>query len=319
MATRNAVPDLLGRTSEVCGEEVLYRFANGLAIKTEIWNKDDGLRILPLGSPQGSLMNHMLHFPELVRGKRLFEPFAGSGALGFMALRVGAQHVDFLDINPRAAAFHLENARLNQLSASRFRSIEGDIATFEPERRYDLILANPPFVPTPEGIEGTITSNGGPEGNRFVEILLKRLEEFLEPDGEALILVFQFVKRRQPLLVDLISRLLVRRSVELTPSQKRPISFEAYWEAYTKLFPKARDEIDRWRSALLEKHGEDLTLCHYVVRVGARGDAPPSCVMRDDFTAEFGESFLVPSEDEKKLSLGRAFENFVPSRDRHEA
>jgi hypothetical protein len=115
-------------------------------------------------------------------------------------------------------------------------------------------------VPTPEGIEGTITSNGGPEGNRFVEILLQRLEEFLEPDGEALILVFQFVERRQPLLVGLIPRLLVRRLVELTPSQARPTSFEAYREAYTRLFPRAQDEIARWRSALLEKHGEDLTL-----------------------------------------------------------
>jgi adenine-specific DNA methylase len=110
MATRSTLPDLLGRTSEVRGEEVLYRFANGLAIKTEIWNKDDRLRILPLASPQGSLMNHMVGFPEVVRGKRLFEPFAGSGALGFMALKVGAQHVDFHDINPRASDFQLENA-----------------------------------------------------------------------------------------------------------------------------------------------------------------------------------------------------------------
>jgi hypothetical protein len=89
MVTRDGLPDLLGRTSEVHGEEVLYRFANGLFIKTEVWNKADRHRILPLGSPQGSLMNHMLGFPEVVRGKRLFEPFAGSGALGFMALKLG--------------------------------------------------------------------------------------------------------------------------------------------------------------------------------------------------------------------------------------
>ncbi len=312
MVTRDGLPDLLGRTSEVSGEEVLYRFANGLAIKTEVWNKSDRLRILPLGSPQGSLMNHILHFPEVVRGKRLFEPFAGSGAISFMALKLGAEHVDFLDINPRASAFLVENARLNQLPASRFRSIDGDVASFEPERRYDLIIANPPFVPTPDGIEGTVTSNGGPEGNRFVEILLRRLEEFLEPDGEALILVFQLVSQEQPLLVDLISRTLVRRPVELTPAQERPISFEAFREAYTKLFPNAREEIARWKSALLEKHAPGLTLCHYVARVRARGERPTSCVMRDDFAEQFGESFLVPTEDEMGFAMGRAFENFVP-------
>jgi hypothetical protein len=230
-----------------------------------------------------------------------------------MALKVGARHVDFLDINPRASDFHRENAELNQLSSSRFRSIEADIAVFEPEQRYQLILANPPFVPTPEGIEGTITSNGGTDGNRFVETLLRRLEEFLEPQGEALIYVFQFVSRQQPLLVDLISELVARRLVELTPSQKRPIRFEAYRQAYSQLFPEAQEEIARWGSALLEKHGEDLTLCHYIARVGERRYQPTSCVIRDDFAEQFGESFLVPSDNEEEISIGRVFENFVTS------
>lgn len=312
MTTQNGLPDLLGRTSEVHGEEVVYRYANGLAIKTEVWNKADRLRILPMGSPQGSLMNHMLHFPEVVRGRHIFEPFAGSGAIGFMALTLGAEHVDFLDVNPRAGSFLAENALLNQLDASRFRWIEADIATYEPERRYDLIIANPPFVPTPDGIEGTVTSNGGAEGNRFVEVLLRRLEEFLEPEGEALMLVMQLVSQEQPLLVDLISRTLVRRAVELTPSQRRPISFEAFSKAYTQLFPEAREEISRWRSVLLEMHGPSLALCHYVARVRARGDRPTSCVMRDDFAEQFGESFLVPTDDEEGIAMGRAFENFVP-------
>ena len=313
MPTREPLPDLLERTSEVCGEEVIYRFANGLSIKTEAFNKPDKLRILPLGSPQGSLMNHMVHFPDVVRGKRVFEPFAGSGALGFMALKVGAHHVDFLDVNPRAPDFHRENGELNQFSASRYRSIEADIASFQPEHRYQLILANPPFVPTPDGIEGTITSNGGSDGNRFVEILLRWLEEFLEPQGEALILVFQLVRRQQPLLVDLISELVVRRPVELTPSQKRPIGFEAYCHAYSQLFPDAQEELARWRSTLLEKHGEGLTLCHYIARVGGRTDRPTCCVIQDDFAEKFGESFLVPSDNEAEFSIGTVFENFVTS------
>lgn len=316
MPTRSTLPDLLDRISEVHGEEVVYRFANGLTIKTEIFNKDDKLRILPLGSPQGSLMNHMLHFPELVRGKRVFEPFAGSGPLGFMALKLGARHVDFLDVNPKASVFQRENARLNQFPSSCFRSIEADIATFQPDRRYELILANPPFIPTPDGIEGTVTSNGGTDGNRFVEILLRRLEEFLEPHGEALILLFQLVRGQQPLLAELISELGVRRPIELTPSQERSIDFEVYCGAYSKLFPGAQEDIARWRSSLIQKHGEDLSLCHYVARVGPRGDAPTSLVFRSDFAEQFGDSFLVPSDNQEEISIGRVFENFVPSSQR---
>jgi hypothetical protein len=97
-AVKSPLPNLLQRTHEVQGDQMLYRFGNGLFIKTEIFRKHDRLRILPLGAPQGSLMNHMLHFPDVTPGKDVFEPFAGSGALGFMALKPGAHHVDFLKI-----------------------------------------------------------------------------------------------------------------------------------------------------------------------------------------------------------------------------
>jgi len=308
------LPDLLQQTREIHGDEVLYRFANGLTIKTEIFCKDDRLRILPLGAPQAGLMNHMLQFPQLVRDKHVFEPFAGSGALGFMALKAGARHVDFLDINGRAVDCQRENAARNGYPTSYFRSIEGDIATFRPEEPYDLIVANPPFVPTPEGIDGTITSNGGPDGNRFVEILLRQLEELLRPEGEALVYLFQIVRRQEPLVVDLALKRLQQRRVDLTPAQTRPIHFDAYLRAYSRLFPGSEEAIARWKSELFEKHGDDLSLCHYVMQIGPRNVDTTSCAIRDDFPERFGESFLVPCHNEDELAFGRVFENVVPSR-----
>jgi len=65
-----SLPDLLQRSREIQGEQVVYRFGNGLTLKTEILRKNDRLRILPLGSPQGSLMNHMLKFPGNCEGQR---------------------------------------------------------------------------------------------------------------------------------------------------------------------------------------------------------------------------------------------------------
>src|SRR5262249_35912551 len=75
-AVKSPLPNLLQRTHEVQGDQMLFRFGNGLLIKTEIFRKPDRLRILPLGAPQGSLMNHMLHFPNVAQGKDVFEPLA---------------------------------------------------------------------------------------------------------------------------------------------------------------------------------------------------------------------------------------------------
>jgi len=312
MSSAKPLPDLLQRTTEEEGEVVFNHFANGLTIKTEIFFKRDGERILPLGSPQGSLMNHLLAFPEAIQHKRIFEPFAGSGALGFMALEAGAEHVDLLDINPRAADFQRDNASLNDFSPRQFDAITADIASFTPEQKYDLILANPPFVPTPDGVAGTLTSNGGPEGSLFVEILLERLEQLLEASGRALIYVFQFARNGKPLIFDALAAIAKQRPIEVTPTQARPISFEAYCQAYRKLFPQAATAIEDWRSSLVRAHGSDLELCHYVVDIGARTAAASECVLRDNFAEKFGEAFRVPSEKEDELAFGRVLENLVP-------
>lgn len=305
------LPDLLQRTFEVSGEEILYQFVDGFTIKTEVLRKNDKWRILPLGSPQGSLMNHVLNFPEIARDKRVFEPFAGAGPLGFTALKVGAKHVDFLDINPRAAEFHQANAVLNQFASSQFTSITGDIADFMPEKRYSLILANPPFIPTPEEIEGAITSNGGPEGNRLVEILVERLDTFLELNGKALIYVFQLVKDDQPLIAELLARTVKNRSVEITPSQARSSPFEAYCEKYLQLFPASSPAINRWRANLVRKYGSNLRLSHYVIDIGAQSDNPTDCVIRENFTEKFGKRFFITSGRETAIALERASENSV--------
>jgi Methyltransferase small domain len=310
------LPNLLQRSREVQGDQVLYRFGNGLRIKTEIFRKNDRLRILPLGTPQGSLMNHMLNFPEVVKDKDIFEPFAGSGALGFMALKVGARHVDFLDINSRALSFQIDNALLNDFPASHYRPIVGDITTFTADRRYDVILANPPFVPTPQGIEGIITSNGGPEGNRFVETLLKRLEELLQPSGQAFIYLFQIVKRSEPLIIELMLRHLDHRVVELTPSQVRPISFAVYCRTYAEVFPEAEKAIARWKADLIGRYGNDLMLNHYVAHIGPRTENVTSYVIRNNFREKYGEDLRVPFRDDKDLSYNRILENVLDFGDR---
>lgn len=305
------LPDALQRTKEVRGNETWFGFANGLRIKTDSPGNLDPLRILSLGSPQGALMNHLVNHPGTARGKRVLEPFAGSGALGFMALKVGAAHVDFLDVNPRACEFQRDNGAANGFDPSTFGAIEGDIAAFSPDTTYDLILANPPFVPTPDGIPGTLTSNGGPEGNCFVEILLQRLEALLAPEGRALIYVFQFVIGETPLVVRLIQEHVKHRPAVLTPSQRNPIPLAAWCRSYTRLFPEDATIAEAWLSDLARRHGPELCLCHYVLELSPRSEDATSCIVRHDFAEKFGEAFFVPSDPPEDLALGRVFENVV--------
>ena len=73
--------------------------------------------------------------------------------------------------------------------------------------RFDRILANPPYLPTPAGAEDPDPGDrwaldGGPDGLRVTERLLAQLPEHLAPGGEAYVLFssVQDARRREELL-----------------------------------------------------------------------------------------------------------------------
>ena len=297
---------------EASADGRIYRFEHGLEIHTDQPLAGDRARVLALGTPQATLMNYMLCRPERLAGRLVFEPFAGSGAIGLTALRAGARRVELLDVNPRAVRFARENAARNGFGPEQIACIEGSIESFAPIQPYDLIFANPPFVPTPGSMAGTLTSNAGSEGNLLVDILLRRLDALFGPDGEAFVYLFQFVREGRPLVVDSIEQWVMEREVELTPTQQRPISAAAYFDAYLELFPSEADAIRRWRTDLTSRHGSALTLDHYVVHVGARRLEPTRWGIVDNLERKFGEGLRLVFADDRELALGRAFENFVP-------
>lgn len=122
---------------------------------------------------------------------RILDLCCGTGALGILAARAfpGA-HVDLTDDDSRAigaAAINIERAgigdRAELLKSSLFDGLAG--------RRYDLIVCNPPYVPTAElaaapaefGHEPRHGLDGGRDGLAVWRRVVARLDEFLEPGG----------------------------------------------------------------------------------------------------------------------------------------
>lgn len=113
---------------------------------------------------------------------------------GVQALQRGATAARLVavDVNPRAVALTRHNAALNGVDHLDVRL--GDL--FGPVRgeRFDVIIANPPFVTSPY-TTGPSYHAGGATGDRVVRRILAGLDRHLHPGGRAFAVTHLGVRR----------------------------------------------------------------------------------------------------------------------------
>ena len=117
-------------------------------------------------------------------GSHVLDLGTGCGALALAASRAGAASVTAVDLSRRSVL----TARLNCLLHGALVSVRrGDL--FEPvdQRRFDLVLANPPYVPAPTAAlpRHTVARcwNGGVDGRTVLDRICAAAAERLTPRG----------------------------------------------------------------------------------------------------------------------------------------
>jgi len=114
--------------------------------------------------------------------RSLLDVGCGAGSLALLARARGVPDVMGVDLDPRAIAYSQLNARLNGLSVE---WAAGDLTAPAAGRRFDAVVAQPPFVTHPEGVEGTTYLHGGARGDELTMRLLGELDGVLSERGRA--------------------------------------------------------------------------------------------------------------------------------------
>lgn len=122
-------------------------------------------------------------------GATVLDLCTGSGLLAIEAARRGAREVTAIDVSRRAILATRMNARLNGV---RVRALRGDLFTPVAGRRFDLIVSNPPYLPS-EGAElparGAARAwEGGPDGRAFIDRICRQAQAHMAPGGVLLLL-----------------------------------------------------------------------------------------------------------------------------------
>lgn len=120
------------------------------------------------------------------RESRVLDYCTGTGAVAVAAARRGAASVVAVDVSARATLSAWTNARLRRLPIEVRR---GGIDVARRHGPYDVVLANPPYVPVDDA-EPALRSpcwDGGPDGRKIVGPLCRQMRALLRPGGVALI------------------------------------------------------------------------------------------------------------------------------------
>ncbi len=120
----------------------------------------------------------LVHVAPRYPVSRMLDLCTGSGIQAIVGSR-NALQVTGVDINPRSIRFARFNAQLNGIDNVRF--VEGDL--YEPVSGmiFDVIHANPPFVPSPHG--DLHFRDGGNQGDAVLCRIIESAGDYLSPEG----------------------------------------------------------------------------------------------------------------------------------------
>ena len=171
---------------------------------------------------------------------RALDLCTGGGSLAILAARVFANaRVDAVDLSPDALEVARRNVEEHGL-AGRVTIIEGDLFAPLKDRRYDLILVNPPYVdaealaafPPEYAAEPRMAHAGGADGLDIVRRILREATEHLTPEG---VLVCEIGRGRGLILRDFPDlpfvwldtdesegEVFLLRASDFSPPQRRP-------------------------------------------------------------------------------------------------
>ncbi|MGW1751030.1 HemK2/MTQ2 family protein methyltransferase [Streptomyces sp. NPDC002092] len=133
------------------------------------------------------LLRRALYREAITERTDVLDLGTGSGVLAVEAARLGGR-VTAVDISWRAVAATWVNALLN---GQTLRVRHGDLSSAVPGRRFDLVVANPPYVPAQDEtppVGAARAWDAGPDGRLLIDRICDSATTFLRPTG-ALLLV----------------------------------------------------------------------------------------------------------------------------------
>ncbi|MFF2908931.1 HemK2/MTQ2 family protein methyltransferase [Paenibacillus sp. NPDC057934] len=179
-----------------------------------------------------------------LRGKLVLDLCTGTGIQGLIMASYGATVVA-VDINSRAVAIARMNAAINGLEEF-FSVVQGDLYSAVESSKFDLIVANPPFLPVTNLTDVKVLfADGGVDGLEILRKIIREMPSYLNPNGRSIFFAGGFGNEDGPMFAMEANKLAAAHSwtgdILLTTKQDAKIEILKIEEK----FPNYRGNLQR--------------------------------------------------------------------------
>ncbi len=236
---------------------------------------DSTLSDIYLGPESLTLVNHLQRRAgSLAASGKALDLCSGSGIAGqsLGAIRRGLEWTA-VDISPLAVEASTFNAALNNMSG-RYRTLQGDLYESLGDKRYALIVANPPFIPVPAGTALPIYGDGGEDGLSVLRPLLAGLGRHLTPEGRAIIYMEGIGDERGPFVFDILEKVSETGhaiGVSLISTMTADQALFSLGRMLSVQKPSRLDELALWRESFADQRVTRYDKMLIEIRPGASG------------------------------------------------
>lgn len=243
----------------------------GIMVVTDPFEYQGTDQVLPIQPEQLFFMDEL--DTTKIKNSKVLEVGLGSGILSIFCSLMGAKKIIGLDINPRAKILTGYNSIINGVEDkieirdgsvdSVFKNVSND--------KFDYIISNPPFEPTPPGMDYYLNSSAGIYGLDFLELLFKESEKLLNEGGHLQFVTMAPGDKNEPFLLrNLLNKYFPNKKIDVIVDTQ-PIKYKDFNERFIDYFGIEEERIELMNKLAKEDGVTDIYMCMVHYTKGEKG------------------------------------------------
>ena len=153
------------------------------------------------------------HLPFNFNATKVLDLCSGTGIQAILLAR-SAKKIIGVELSREVANIARFNVVLNNVE-NKVKILQGDLYEVVKNKKFDLVVSNPPFVPVPDTLPYVLWGKGGEDGLLIQKKIFTNINDYMTKNGIGLTVGMSLGDRRSPFILDLLNKTAKKEKLDI--------------------------------------------------------------------------------------------------------